>query len=411
MDTIIFAAAAYNLAETTHMIEIAKETKKYFDPVFISYGGKFEYLIEEAGFKSIKAEPRLTEQKIAHLYAVNRGQKKADYFTAEELDQHVQTELKIYEEYNPVALVTGWSHGTIVSTRIANIPIVQVIESTWTSEFFEQGLATWPDEKDGLWCRICGQTYLNNQYNNKVLKSCEYVKPFNKLAQKYGLEPFEHYHDLFESEHTLLADIPEFANLKEVHKNRTFIGPIIAKLDGEIPESIIKLKELDEKIIYFAMGSTGDPQIIQDILYAFGEQTYNVIAPIKDMVEMHGLNVPSNVIVTGFIPAHKVNPIADVCVIHGGIGTVLNACLSGTPFVGVGLKPEQESNIECCVRLGFAKRIRKKRLTAEAVLTSIDQLLRSSKARTKLKEFKEKLEQWDAPVLAAEYLKENFYKE
>ncbi len=109
------------------------------------------------------------------------------------------------------------------------------------------------------------------------------------------------------------------------------------------------------------MGSTGDPRLIQDLLYAFGEQSYNVIAPIKDMVEKHMLNVPSNVTVTGFVPAHKVNPMADVCVIHGGIGTVLNACLSGTPFVGVGLKPEQEANVECCVRLGFAKRIKKKK--------------------------------------------------
>lgn len=408
MKTLIFAAAGYNLAETTHMIEIAKEAKAYFNVVFICYGGKFEYLIEKEGFHLVAPEPRLTNQKIEHLYAVNRGEKADDYFTIVELQERVDSELRIYSEYDPVAVVTGWSHGTILSTRIAKIPIVQVIESTWTTEYFEQGLGTWPDAKDGFFCRICGDSYLNHKYNCDVLESKVYTQPFNHIANKYGLELFNNYYELFESEHTLLADIPEFANVKEIHKNRTFIGPIVAKLEGNIPDEIIKLKEAGEKIIYFAMGSTGDPLLIQDMLYAFGEQTYNVIAPIKDMVEKHQLNVPSNVIVTGFLPAHKVNPIADVCVIHGGIGTVLNACLSGTPFVGVGLKPEQEANIECCVRLGFAKRIKKKRLTAEAVLTAIDYLLESKKAKKNIEVFKSKLEKWDAPVLATQYLVKHF---
>lgn len=408
MKTLIFAAAGYNLAETTHMIEIAKEARKDFKPVFLSYGGKFEFLIEKENFDLIKAEPRLTPDKIQHLYAVNRGQKDTDYFTVQELQARIDSELGVYEEHEPAAVITGWSLGTILSTRIAKIPIVQVIESTWTSEYYEQGLGTWPDAKDGILCRICGESFLNNKYNHKVLMNKEDIKPFNQLAFKYDLPLFKNWYDLFESEHTLIADIPEFANLNEMHKNRTFIGPIVAHLDGEIPEEISHLKETEEKIIYFAMGSTGDPNLIQDLLYAFGEQTYNVVAPIKDMVEKHHLNVPSNVIVTGFLPADRVNPIADICVIHGGIGTVLNACLSGTPFVGVGLKPEQEANIECCVRLGFARRIKKKRLTAENVLTAIDQLLNSQKAKVKAGTFKEKLESWNAPALAAAYLRTHF---
>ncbi len=388
MVTLIFAAAGYNLAETTHMIEIAKESRKHFNVLFLSYGGKFEYLIEKENFELIKGTPRLTDQKIEHLYAVNRGQKKSDYFTTEELEERIQSELAIYEQHKPAAVITGWSLGTILSTRIAKVPIVQVIESTWTSEYFEQGMGTWPDAKDGLFCRICGESYLNNKYNHDTLKNKSDIKPFNELARKYEIAEFKNWFDLFESDHTLLADIPEFANIPEHHENRTFIGPLVTRLEGEVPEEVKKLKEVNEKLIYFAMGSTGDPRLIQDLLYAFGEQSYNVIAPIKDMVEKHMLNVPSNVTVTGFVPAHKVNPMADVCVIHGGIGTVLNACLSGTPFVGVGLKPEQEANVECCVRLGFAKRIKKKRLTAEAVLTAIDKLLASKKAKHNIEQFK-----------------------
>ena len=47
MKTLIFAVAGYNLAETGRHIEIAKAIKDHFNIVFISYGGKFESLIEE----------------------------------------------------------------------------------------------------------------------------------------------------------------------------------------------------------------------------------------------------------------------------------------------------------------------------------------------------------------------------
>ena len=55
---LIFAPAAFNLAETTRMIEIAKgiaahaAASKVFEIRFISDGGDFERLIEAEGFRS-----------------------------------------------------------------------------------------------------------------------------------------------------------------------------------------------------------------------------------------------------------------------------------------------------------------------------------------------------------------------
>ena len=49
MKTIIFSPAAYNLAETTRCLEIAKACRNHFEILFISYGGEFENLIEHIG--------------------------------------------------------------------------------------------------------------------------------------------------------------------------------------------------------------------------------------------------------------------------------------------------------------------------------------------------------------------------
>ncbi len=71
------------------------------------------------------------------------------------------------------------------------------------------------------------------------------------------------------------------------------------------------------------------------------------------------MKVPPNVIVTDCLPAHQVNPMADLSLIHGGIGTVMTAALAGIPVVGVGMQPEQVANLTCLVRKGFAIRVSK----------------------------------------------------
>ncbi len=84
----------------------------------------------------------------------------------------------------------------------------------------------------------------------------------------------------------------------------------------------------------------------------------------KKLLNGMPVDIPDNVLVTDWLPAHKVNPMADLSVIHGGLGTVMTACLSGTPIVGVGMHFEQEANLECVVRKGFGVRLRKRRFNS-----------------------------------------------
>jgi len=102
--------------------------------------------------------------------------------------------------------------------------------------------------------------------------------------------------------------------------------------------------------------------------------------------------VPENVLVTDWLPAHIVNPMADISVIHGGIGTVMTACLAGKPVVGVSMMIEQEANIDCLVRKGFAIRIRKNRLTPGKLCMAIEKLLADQEARKKAQQFQKIVE-------------------
>jgi len=73
MKTIIFAVAGYNIAETGRHIEIARACRDKFNIVFLCYGGAYEHLIEEEGFRLVKMEPRLNTKQLAHVRKALKG--------------------------------------------------------------------------------------------------------------------------------------------------------------------------------------------------------------------------------------------------------------------------------------------------------------------------------------------------
>ena len=143
--TLLFAPAAFNLAETSRMIEIAKaierdsRASRVFRVHFISDGGDFERMIEKHGFALTRMEPRLTREKIEFIAKVDRGEKFAPAFTDAELILRVDNEIACLKELKPAAVVTG-SYVTIpVTCRVLDIPLVWVVQSTWLPDFFCHG--------------------------------------------------------------------------------------------------------------------------------------------------------------------------------------------------------------------------------------------------------------------------------
>ncbi|MBN1313162.1 MAG: glycosyltransferase family 1 protein [Anaerolineae bacterium] len=401
MSTLLFAPAAYNLAETTRMLEIAKACRDKFTCNFLTYGGQFEHLIEKAGFNINRLEPHLTPEKIEHLYKVDKGEKLGVMFTEAEAAARVTSELDLYERLKPAAVITGFSLTVPLSTRISGVPLVWVIQSTWLPEsgmgFIDPNLPR--PLKALLSGLIVGAAAV---FGRLVM-----LNPLNRVGKRYGVRPIASVFEFWRGNHTLLAEPPEFSGLTQLPPDHHYIGPLIAREDYPIPPEIENIPR-DLPLVYFAMGSSGTPEIIARLLQGFAGAPYRVIAPVKAHIEKLDVHLPENVIVTSWLPAHKVNPMVDISVIHGGIGTVMTAALAGKPVVGVGMQPEQDANLNCLVRKGFAIRIPKGRADANKLLAAVDKLYHDEKAKQNAKKFAEIVAQWDGPRRAAEFLEGEF---
>jgi UDP:flavonoid glycosyltransferase YjiC (YdhE family) len=411
--TLVFAPCAYNLAETSRMVEIAKAVardpvaSKVFGIQFISDGGEFEPMIEKHGFALTRMEPCLTLEKIEHIAKVDRGEKFTPAFTDAEMRERVQNEVAVLGKLHPAAVVTGSYPSIPVTCRVLKVPLVWVVQSTWLPEFFEHG-AGMTDRVRPAPVKAMADRSVYAFINFWIRHG--FLNTVNRTAKHFGVPEFKSIFDYWKGDITLVAEPPGFSGAK-LPPNHFFTGPLIPQDEFPLPDSIRTLPH-DKPLIYFAMGSSGTPEIVAKIIESFQGKPYRVIAPVKfQLDQVPGAHVPSNVLVTDWVPALQVNKMADLAVIHGGIGTVMTAALAGKPVVGVGMQMEQVANLACLERLGFAIRVPKSKDPSAKVQAAIEQLLHDDAAKAKAAAFASSIAEWDGPKLSAQKLLEYFGSE
>jgi len=407
---LLFAPAAYNLAETTRMLEIAKGIRaneaanKVFAIQFVSEGGKFEQLIVDEAFPLKCIEPRITEEKIAHIIAVNDEEKLGVTYSKQEMIAKVEGDVAYLKELKPTAVITGSYLSMPVACQVADVPLVWTIQSTWLKEFFASGAGLTDGITIGSLKKIA-DFFVYRGINLWMWYA--FINPVNKAAEHFGVRQYKPILDYFRGDVTLVAEPAEFSGIA-LPANYYYTGPLMANQNFPLPEEVKNIPH-DKPLIYFAMGSSGTPRIVAQIIESFRGKPYRVISPVKSLLEtIPDLDIPPNVLVTDWLPALEVNKMVDLSVIHGGIGTVMTAAYAGKPVVGVGMQPEQVANIACLVRKGFAIRVPKSKDPSQKVQAAIEQLLYDEEAKQKAAAFARVMQKWDGPKRAADLLYEKF---
>ena|SRR5208282_1548575 len=297
--TLLFAPCAFNLAETSRMVEIAKAVARHpaasraFDIHFISDGGEFERLIESHGFPLTHMEPRLTPEKIELIAEVDRGEKFASAFTDAEMIQRVHHEIVALRKFQPVAVVAGSYPSIPVTCRVMRVPLVWVIQSTWLSAFFRHG-AGMTDHLRPTPVKVLADWLVWLFINFWIRYG--FLNTVNRAAKHFGVPGFRLIFDYWRGDITLVAEPPEFsgATLPPEH---FFIGPLIPQDEFPMPPELLEIPK-DRSLIYFAMGSSGTPEIVAKIIESFEGKPYRVIAPVQfQLSRMPGVRIPTNVVV------------------------------------------------------------------------------------------------------------------
>jgi MGT family glycosyltransferase len=130
-----------------------------------------------------------------------------------------------------------------------------------------------------------------------------------------------------------------------------------------------------EKVLLVSLGSayTRQPAFYRRCLTAFGDLPgWHVVLQIGEYTDRRELGVvPPNIEVHSWVPQRAILEQADAFVTHAGMGGCGEAILAGVPMIAVPQAADQFVNADRLVELGVARRIDTADATADALRTSV----------------------------------------
>ena len=387
MATVLFCPVTFNLAETTRMIQVAHALDRVHRVVFMGYEAEFVDLIRDAGFDYRAGEPSWTRAERDQAIAFDQGRSFRSPFTTALVGARVDLERRMIRELGAAAVVTGSNLTSFLSARAEGVPLFYPVPFPLTRPQVAQAKHLEFVSGRGWVARAADRvatSVFRWIYNSAPLAP----RAFTTVAKANGVPPLRSVADLLTADRNLITQMPWEMDGFELPDRFDLVGPIFARLESPMPDSVAELAAAPEPLVYLGLGSSADRRLALDAARALGELPINVVAPIRHYLRA-GDEVPANVHVTELLPAHRLGGLVDAAVLHGGQGTVQTACATGVPFVGIGLQPEQTWHVRSCERRGNAIAVSPKQVRRPEFVDAVRRVLEDPDIRAAAEEVRE----------------------
>lgn len=338
----------------------------------VTHGGPYTRVLDDEGVPyEVLGAGWSKDRAEAFIAAVpGIGGPRARMYERDELRALVDAEARFFREHDVQCAVTGFALTTLLSTRIAGIPLVTDHAGSFVPPVCERRLLPLPLRSTLPLARLMPRalaTWLTNEGPARMKMWCE---QFNELARELGVEEVPSFAALLLGDLTLVTDCAEVLGISasEMEAWRPnprrfrpstrlrYVGPLFAELEMVVPERVERFMSAseDRPLAYVAMTSTS-ASLVRGVVGAVRAAGVRVLvaATVHELGDLER----DDVLVEKVLPSHRVMPRADIAIIAGGQGSVQTAMASGIPFVGVPLQPEQDFNIVEMERHGAARRI------------------------------------------------------
>lgn len=163
-----------------------------------------------------------------------------------------------------------------------------------------------------------------------------------------------------------------------------FLGPSIY----ERKETAFDFVKGTKPVVYISLGTIlkGSVSFYQHCIEAFRDENVDVILSVGKKFKINKIkNIPSNVHIYDYVPQLRVLKMADVFVTHGGMNSVSEALVYGTPMVVIPFVSDQPVNASCVERLGIGRRLEPADVNKETLKENVKDVLFSREIKENLK--------------------------
>jgi UDP:flavonoid glycosyltransferase YjiC (YdhE family) len=359
------------LSETSRMLAIHDALRAMGEPVCMgTHGGPWESLLHRAGVDCTQIGPRMDGARCARFIRSLPGIGSPDQsmYSDEEMLAYAQAEAEFMRRRGIRLAVTGFTLTTLLSTRLAGIPLAASHAGSFVPPVFESGLLPVPSRNPRPILGLLPRAVRRRMFNAIPSRSKMYCSGFNRAAARLGIEGVPSFAALLLADLTLVTDLPEILGVERGAMENwsprpgrgyrpatslRYTGPLFAHLDVPVPPRVERFLGAGGAIAYVALTSS-PAALVREVVAAVKAAGCRVLvaATVHDLGDLDG----GSVMVEPLLPSHLVMPRASLAVITGGQGSVQTAMASGVPTIGIALQPEQDLNVHCAERQGMAVR-------------------------------------------------------
>jgi len=384
-----FFSYGHNLGDFTRALETAKGMKKSGMTVkFFNHGGIHNHMISEAGIDEENLYPELTWEQHQIIMDINRYKVKVGTpipISTEQWIKMAEADLKALDEYKPDGVYAGLNLSCMISVPYAKLPMITQVPTVNCPAFIHKEMYNMPNTMEtNFFMQKIVPGFIKRKIMKKVLlgdSAKASLTTFNEARQHFGLKPIYNITDLVKGDLTILPDLPILSGLKEkdLTQGYHYSAPIFSRMEMPISSEIEKVFNRPGLNIYCSLGSSGFPETLKLIIETLKQvEHFNVVCSTTSILNPKELGPNTErFYACKFLPAHLVNEMADIAVIHGGQGTIQTAAWAGTPVVGIGFQAEQQANIDCLARSGMAIRIPIYAVSAKRILKAVNEVSKS----------------------------------
>jgi MGT family glycosyltransferase len=384
---ILAIPSAVGLAHLTRLALIARELAPVGAEVAFAYRDPQNEILKRLDFPVLPVADAVVTDFTANVYAA---------YEPPLIERCIQDELAAIDAFRPDLVLGDFRLTAAVSTRVAGVPFVSVVDGCMTNYFNPVAVML---SEEAYPTRFKRATFVTRIIQNRQKKSL--ARYFRQAARRHRVKRLKSLYDFLEGDLTLIADLPRFNPLPGIPDHFRYIGPLIWEGLNPRPHPSPPI-DPNRTLIYATVGNTGQSKFIDLVTQAFGgDGDYQVILTTGAFLDPGDAPSVDNVHVARFIPGSQVIPQAQAVIHCGGSGSTYQALLCGAPTLVIPFAAYQRINAWLTKKNHVGIPLSPVQLTPQRVKESLQQLVADEEVKTNVQRFQESWKKDGGPKVAA----------
>ncbi|HUK90118.1 MAG TPA: nucleotide disphospho-sugar-binding domain-containing protein [Blastocatellia bacterium] len=294
---------------------------------------------------------------------------RSPLFDADTLDSYVREDLELFQKTNPDIVVGDMRQSLAVSSRVASIPYINIINAQWSPysnvdfELPDNPLAHFiPEPLAQMMLSVAAP-----------FATAYHTVPINVICLKYGVHPihWEMKQVYSFGDYALYPDVPEIVPSRNLPSNHRYLGPIMWSPRVDLPEWWDQLPN-DRPIVYVNLGSSGNPQLLDALLGALAEMPLHVIAATG---QCSANATAGNAYMATYLPGAQAAARSSLVICNGGNLSTQQALAGGAPVLGLVSNLDQLLFMKALSRTGAGELLRDAQVNASSIKETVSRML------------------------------------